>query len=219
MAGMFYSLKETAKKLNITEKEVKELIKQDKLREFRIGSDSLLKAEEVEALAAEKGISIEPKVQAEEKAASEAVAPETAELQTGKEEIAEPEAGEIELGDFELPESEAVEPESPVLDMAELENLNIGKEVPAYRAGGPEVKTEKFTAVKPKADLKKQRSRAKRKVARTSSRPRLSIGQWFWKGLMEDNPGAVILLFLLLGGIIIGCLALGTVLYDKLGQL
>jgi len=226
MAGMFYSLKETAEKLNITEKEVKELIRQDKLREFRIGSDLLLKAEEVEAMAAERGISVEPKVQAEEEPASVPAAPETPELQTGQEETMEPEAGEIELPEFELPESEAMEPESLVLDMAELEELGAGEEMPAQQAGESEVKTEEVTAVlptrrgkarrSPKVTSKKQRSKAKRKVARTRSRPRLSIGQWFWKGLTEDNPVAVILLFLLLGIIIIACIAIPSLLYEML---
>jgi len=236
MAGMFYSLEETAEILKIKQKEVKELIKQDKLREFRIGSDLLLKAEEVEALAAERGISIEPKVQAEEEPASVPAAPETPEPQMEQEETTEPEAGEIEPGEFELPESEAMEPESPVLDMAELENLSVGEEVPAHQADRIGVKTEDVAAAKPtrrgvrrgatasqreasrspKAASKKRRSKAKRKVARTRSRPRLSIGQWFWKGLTEDNPVAVILLFLLLGIIIIACIAIPSLLYEML---
>ena len=52
MAGMFYSLKEAAEKLNKTEKEIKELAKQGKLREFRDGSNLLFKIDEVEALMA-----------------------------------------------------------------------------------------------------------------------------------------------------------------------
>jgi len=206
MAGMFYSIKETAEKLKIAEKEVKELIEQDKLREFRIGSDMLLKAEEVNALAAEKGISTEPTVGSEEQATSEPVAPE----------LPEPEAGELDFGEFEVPESEAMEPESPVLDMADLENLSIGEEIPADKASELKVEIESVTAVQPKAASKKKRSRAKQQVTGKSSRPRLTIGQWFWRGLREDSPGAIILLFLLLGGIIVGCLALGTVLYDML---
>ncbi len=202
MSGMFYTIKETAEKLKIAAEEVQKLIEQDKLREFRIGSDLLLKAEEVEALAAEKGISAEPEVPAGEQA-SIPIAPETP----------EPEAGEVELGEFELPESEAVVPESPALDVADLESLSVGEEVPAYKAS--EVKAEDITAVQPKAASKKKRSKAKQQVARTRRR-RLSIGQWFWRGLLADSPGAVILLCLLLGGIIIGCLALGTVLYEML---
>ena len=50
MAGMFYSLKEAAKKLNKTEDEVKEIVKKGQLREFRDGSNLLFKVDEVKAL-------------------------------------------------------------------------------------------------------------------------------------------------------------------------
>lgn len=50
MAGMFYSLKEAAGKLQKTQDEVKELAKQGKLREFRDGSKLLFKIDEVEEL-------------------------------------------------------------------------------------------------------------------------------------------------------------------------
>jgi excisionase family DNA binding protein len=53
MAGMFYSLKEAAKKLSKTEDQVKQLVKENKLREFRDGSNLLFKIEEVNALLAE----------------------------------------------------------------------------------------------------------------------------------------------------------------------
>lgn len=56
MAGMFYSLKEAAAKLSMTEQEVKDLAKQGKLREFRDGSNLLFKVEEVETLMADTGI-------------------------------------------------------------------------------------------------------------------------------------------------------------------
>jgi len=56
MAGMFYSLKETAEKLNKTEEEVKEIVKQGKLREFRDGPNLLFKVDEVEALMSDTDI-------------------------------------------------------------------------------------------------------------------------------------------------------------------
>jgi excisionase family DNA binding protein len=58
MAGMFYSLKETADRLGKTEDEVRQLVKANKLREFRDGSHTLFKVDEVNALLAE-GIDIE----------------------------------------------------------------------------------------------------------------------------------------------------------------
>jgi len=55
MAGMFYSLQEAAEKLNITEKQVEELVKDGKLREFRDGANVLFKVDEVEALMSDTG--------------------------------------------------------------------------------------------------------------------------------------------------------------------
>jgi excisionase family DNA binding protein len=53
MAGMFYSLKEAAQKLGKTEDQVKRLVKENKLREFRDGSNLLFTVQEVDALLAE----------------------------------------------------------------------------------------------------------------------------------------------------------------------
>jgi len=53
MAGMFYSLEEASEKLGITQEQLKEVISQGKLREFRDGENVLLKVDEVEALTGE----------------------------------------------------------------------------------------------------------------------------------------------------------------------
>ncbi len=53
MASMFYSLKETAQKLGTTEDQVKLLVRDGRLREFRDGSNLLFKIDEVEGLVAE----------------------------------------------------------------------------------------------------------------------------------------------------------------------
>ena len=53
MAGMFYSLEEVAEKLNKTEQQVREIVKQGKLREFRDGPNLLFKVDEVEALSSD----------------------------------------------------------------------------------------------------------------------------------------------------------------------
>lgn len=49
MAGMFCSLQEVAEMLNKTEDQIKELVKQGRLREFRDGSTLLFKVDEVES--------------------------------------------------------------------------------------------------------------------------------------------------------------------------
>lgn len=52
MAGMFYTLQEVIEKLAKSEAEIKTLVREGKLREFRDGSKQLYKVEDVEALAA-----------------------------------------------------------------------------------------------------------------------------------------------------------------------
>jgi hypothetical protein len=103
MAGMFYSLREAAGKLNKTEEEIKEIVKEGRLREFRDGPNLLFKVDEVEALMADTSITA-PKEPAEpaESAPSK--------QQTEKDEISlEPEA-EPELEPEAEPEL-APEPE------------------------------------------------------------------------------------------------------------
>ena len=56
MAGMFYKLQEVAEKLGKSEDEVRELVKEGKLREFRDGASLLFKVEEVEALLKATGL-------------------------------------------------------------------------------------------------------------------------------------------------------------------
>ena len=53
---MFYSLQEAAEKLNKTEEEVKHMVKQGKLREFRDGPNVMFKIDEVEALMSDSSI-------------------------------------------------------------------------------------------------------------------------------------------------------------------
>ncbi len=50
MAGMFYSLEEVMEKLGKTEAEIKTLVREGKLREFRDGAKQLYKVEDVDAL-------------------------------------------------------------------------------------------------------------------------------------------------------------------------
>ena len=123
MAGMFYSLKETAEKLGATEDAVKQLAKEGKLREFRDGSNLLFKIEEVESLLAE-GIDVE----AEPQAAPEELPPDVLEIEAESaseepfgsdmfelEEEAAPEAvGAEEEPDFGVPdiEEETSEPQA-----------------------------------------------------------------------------------------------------------
>ena len=56
MPGMFYSLKEAAEKLKMTEAQVANLVKERRLSEFRVGENVSFKASEVDALAADPSI-------------------------------------------------------------------------------------------------------------------------------------------------------------------
>ena len=80
---MFYSLREAAGKLNKTEEEIKEIVKEGRLREFRDGPNLLFRVDEVEALMADTSITT-PKEPAESAPSKQ---------QTEKDEISlEPEA-------------------------------------------------------------------------------------------------------------------------------
>jgi hypothetical protein len=83
MAGMFYSLQEVAAKLNKTEEEVKEIIRQGRLREFRDGPNLLFKVDEVEALMSDTSIAASRKASAKAKQVTEedeiSLAPESSE--------------------------------------------------------------------------------------------------------------------------------------------
>jgi excisionase family DNA binding protein len=96
MAGMFYSLQEAAEKLKKTQEELKRLVKQGKLREFRDGPHLLFKMDEVEALMADTSImaTVEPSV---------------------------PESPELELPVMEIPEIETSEPVIPEMETPEVE--------------------------------------------------------------------------------------------------
>lgn len=79
MAGMFYSLQEAAEKLNKTEDELKQMVKEGKLREFRDGQNLLFKVEEVEALMSESGAPVSKEPLAPETPSPEDLTPETPE--------------------------------------------------------------------------------------------------------------------------------------------
>jgi excisionase family DNA binding protein len=103
MAGMFYSLQEAAEKLNLNEDQLKELVQEGKLREFRDGPNLLFKIDEVEALI--------PQVEAAEPPGPEAESPafEVAEPEVPEPEIAAPEVEE-EAVEFDLSEPAVEEP-------------------------------------------------------------------------------------------------------------
>jgi len=131
MAGMFYSLQEAAEKLNKTEEELKQIVKEGKLREFRDGPNLLFKVEEVEALMSDTGVM--PSEQAPE---PEALEPEAAALETPEPEALEPQAQEPEALEIEALEPEALEPEA--LESEALESEALESEALSLEAPSPE---------------------------------------------------------------------------------
>ncbi|MHC4388685.1 MAG: hypothetical protein ACYS8I_11210 [Planctomycetota bacterium] len=133
MAGMFYSLEEAIAKLNMTEAQLKDLVKEGKLREFCLDSNVLYKVDEVEALSSGTGtvaseetpvvpaeladaddISLVPEATAPEAEVPEAVVPEA--------EVEMPEAAVFEA---EVPEAAVPGPAAPEIteDTAERDEL------------------------------------------------------------------------------------------------
>jgi len=124
MAGGFYSLKEAAKKLNKTVEELKEIVKEGKLREFRDGPNLLFKVEEIEALMSDTSVS-----PSEETPAPEALEPEMLELESPELEAEEPETPELEISELESPELEM-----PALETPESEELSPETPAPSEQA-------------------------------------------------------------------------------------
>jgi excisionase family DNA binding protein len=118
MAGMFYSLQEAAEKLNLTEEQLKELVQEGRLREFRDGPNLLFKIDEVEALMPEFEV-VEPVAAAPEVTEPEMPAPEAEEGTAVELEAPEPEAEEGTEVELEVPEPEAEAPKTVELEAPE----------------------------------------------------------------------------------------------------
>jgi len=129
MAGMFYSLQEAAEKLNKTEEQLKEIVQEGRLREFRDGPNLLFKIEEIEALMTE----------------AEAAEPEAPAIEVTEPEIPEPEMPASEAEEEEAVELDLAEPEE---DISELQDLSE-EEVPSLSALEAELEVPEPEAPKP----------------------------------------------------------------------
>ena len=113
MAGMFYSLQETIEKLHKTEDEIKQIVADGKLREFRDGPSLLFKVEEVEALIPQGG----------DETFEKALEPESPEAEDSEPAVLEAEDAEpVELEPEDL-EPAAIEPDALEPDDSEPEDL------------------------------------------------------------------------------------------------
>jgi hypothetical protein len=165
MAGMFYSLQEAAEKLNKTEEEIKQIVKEGGLREFRDGPNLLFKVEEVEALMSGTGImpsgqapepqTPTPEVPEPEALKPEALKPEALEPEALEPETLEPETLEPEAAAPEIPEPEALEPEAAAPEILEPETLEpeaAAPEIPEPETLEPEVQEPEALELEVPAD-------------------------------------------------------------------
>jgi hypothetical protein len=133
MAGMFYSLQETIEKLHKTEDEIKQIVADGKLREFRDGPSLLFKVEEVEALMSDVGDAeveniLEPEALEPETLEPDSVEPAALEFDDLEPEIPADELAQAELAEFDIAEAEDTaadvpDPESLESEMLEPEAL------------------------------------------------------------------------------------------------
>ncbi|MBN2139046.1 MAG: helix-turn-helix domain-containing protein [Sedimentisphaerales bacterium] len=229
MAGMFCSIQEAAEALGKTEDELRDLISQGKLREFRDGPNLLLKMNEIEAIAAEEGIELAavregtsapaplPSIPNADQLAAQADLPDVADL-----ELPDIDDSDLEPLDDDIPELEALEseaeidlPDAPVdesadIDLAALDSLGVD-EVPAMEAAPPvksKPKKDKKTKKERKQKPKKQ-PKPKPMKAIANSAPRQSFGQWLVGGLRDDNLLAIIVFILLIAVVLAALVAAG----------
>jgi hypothetical protein len=162
MAGMFYSLQEAAERLQKTEDEIKQIVRDGRLREFRDGPNLLFKVEEIEALMSDVSVmgpeeipeieAVAPEIPIPQAPPPEAPAPEVPvpefpepempAMEVPEQAVPEPEFPEPEMPTMEVPELEApapevLEPEMPTLEVPELEALT--QETPEPEFPEPEV--------------------------------------------------------------------------------
>ena len=129
MAGMFYSLQEAIEKLNKTEEEIKQIVADGKLREFRDGASLLFKVEEVEALMSDAGDAgdseieeiLEPEALEPEALEPETLEPEALELDAPEADSEEPVALDFDDLEPEVAAEDLVEAELPELDLPDLD--------------------------------------------------------------------------------------------------
>jgi len=226
MAAMFYTLKEAVQRLNTTEDELRAMVEQGKLREFRDGLARLFRVDEVEAMAPE----------ASETAAEEAALPQSTEHT-----LSDPDAGDIEgAPQAAIPDAGEVgfgtpEPEEAGLDMPAFDiRMELGM-LDAAESGAPEhpIPSEAAAAVTstegsvPEEQLIEDEPPGKSQPAppvfrpapmpyARLSAPKRSAWQWFVGGLRADRPAAVIVLFVVLGIVLSACAAVVYFLHKSL---
>ncbi|HLB73863.1 MAG TPA: helix-turn-helix domain-containing protein [Sedimentisphaerales bacterium] len=221
MDGMFCSIEEAARILGKTEQDLKDMVKQGVLREFRDGPTLLLKVDEIEEVARREGIeltdeSFDHDVQAPPPLAT---IPTTLDTRSEETEMAEPEIPELDPlepsssdeMDFDASELKSLEDDLPDLDLPELEPLESEDAAAALSGNKPVTAAKEPKAKgKPKRQPKpKKQPKPKPIRVQASKAPSRTFGEWLVGGLRDDNLAAIIMLIMLLGLVVAACVAIG----------
>lgn len=199
MAQMFCTLKQAAHKLETTEAEVETLINDGVLREFRDGSNRLLKLADLAGLAV---------------AATTAGGGRPSRTRHKDRLQPEPGNGPTEIGDFEikLPSTAAV-----TLEMNPPRAATPKRSSRPTRQPASQKRALRPAAQKPAVPRRRQSPPRAVVICPTSTPPRprtqmyeMSVRQWLWTGLLDDNPLAIFIIF---GVVLLGVCALAGAAY------
>ncbi len=225
MAGMFYSLKEAAERLNKTEEELRAIAKEGKLREFRDGSELLFRVNEVEAMIPQTSDSASAEELEPESMAASAPTEGLAEIEASEEVVQDEEILQSEIETASFPELQADETEEEDSESSELDMiLDIPEsEEQESLAGMDEIEAEMAEASAQNRDIEQAaeslpivRSKARFKAPPAQEgamSQKLTACQRFVNGLRDDSPVVVILLFVFLCIVLSACGGLGYVIY------
>ncbi len=236
MAGMFCSVEEAAQRLGKSEEELKEMVRQGTLREFRDGPSLLLKVNEIEEIARREGIEppTEPLHDDLQPPPPLATIPTTLETESEEIKMAEPEIPELDPlepsasdeTDFDASELESLEDALPDLELPELDALESEDEIPTLPDDEPLLPADEPPAHKPKAKARRKRQAKPKKQPKprpvkvpTTTPPGLTFGQWFISGLRDDSLAAVIVLLILLALVVAAFIAIGYGAHYAIGNL
>ena len=216
MAGMFCSVEEAARILGKAEQELKDMVKQGLLREFRDGPTLLLKVDEIEEVARREGIELTDKSFDDDVQAPPPLAtiPTTLETKSEEIEMAEPEIPELDPlepsssdeMDFDASELKSLEDDLPDLDLPELEPLESEGATAALSDDKPVTAAKGKPKRQPKS---KKQPKPKPIRVQASKAPSRTFGEWFVGGLRDDNLAAIFVLIMLLGLVVAACVAIG----------
>lgn len=231
MAGMFCSIEEAAQRLGRTEEDLKEMIKQGTLREFRDGPSLLLKVDEIEEIARQEGIepTTEPLHEDLQPPPPLATIPTTLETESEEIEMKEPEIPELDPfepsasdeTDLDTSELQSLEDDLPDLDFPDLDLPDLAPlepedEIPVLQDDELLMDAEEPSPEKPKAKEKKKRKQKPQKQPKPKgvkvqlSRPQSrTFGQWFVGGLRDDSIAAIFVLLIILSLVVAACVAVG----------